>query len=89
MSNVLASLHRLRSHTRQESGVVLRESERARDQQQERLTADFVASNVRAADAASGALAARHAAELAASVGPERAALLASLRVQHLGAYAH
>jgi hypothetical protein len=38
MSNVLASLHRLRSHTRQESGVVLRESERARDQQQERLT---------------------------------------------------
>jgi hypothetical protein len=37
MSNVLASLHRLRAHTRQESGVVLRESERARDQQQERL----------------------------------------------------
>jgi len=49
MPNVLASLHRLRAHTRQESGVVLRDAERARDQQQERLAE--VANGIRIAQA--------------------------------------
>jgi hypothetical protein len=45
-----------------------------------RSSTDFVARNVRAVDAASAQLAASRRAELAASLGPERVALLSSLR---------
>lgn len=50
MSNVLASLHRLRSHARQEAEAALRVAETARDKQEERL-AD-VGTSIRAAQAA-------------------------------------
>jgi len=50
MSNVLASLHRLRAHARQESETSLRLAESARDQQEDRLSA--VGAGIRAAQAA-------------------------------------
>ncbi len=50
MSTVLASLHRLRAHARQEAEVSLRNAEAARDQQEQRLA--NVTSGIRAAQAA-------------------------------------
>lgn len=49
MTNVLASLHRLRSHARQEAETALRQAETARDRQEERLAE--VGASIRAAQA--------------------------------------